>query len=190
MINKKLIYRGKGKDVLLREDDKYEFLFRDGATGYYDSNGKPVFDPGYDKVIGAIAGKGKVSCQLTKYFFELMKDSIATHYICTEGPDRMVVEPVELISRKKSCEIEGAENIYNLEWVFRNNATGSFWRRYPCVRPPAHPPSFKGEPLDIKLKGNSEDIAKAVYEALGEFRVSVACLFSRDNKPYIINLNE
>jgi hypothetical protein len=51
-------------------------------------------------------------------------------------------------------------------------------------------PSFVGEPIDVKLKGDSEDIAKAVYEALGQFRVSVACVFSQVKEHYIINRYE
>ncbi len=40
-------------------------------------------------------------------------------------------------------------------------------------------PSFEGEPLDVKLEGNTpKDIAEAVYGALNpDFRVAVACAF-------------
>ena len=31
--------------------------------------------------------------------------------------------------------MEGAAPLLNLEFTWRNNATGSFWRRYPFVKP-------------------------------------------------------
>jgi phosphoribosylaminoimidazole-succinocarboxamide synthase len=34
-----------------------------------------------------------------------------------------------------SADMPGAEPLMNLEFTWRNNATGSFWRRYPFVRP-------------------------------------------------------
>ena len=68
-----LLYRGKTKDVFTRPDGNLEFHFKDDATGYV-IDGKPVFNSGYDKVVGQIPGKGKISCQFTKYFFELFEE--------------------------------------------------------------------------------------------------------------------
>lgn len=50
-------------------------------------------------------------------------------------------------------------------------------------------PSFNGSPLDVILKGNIEELANNVYQALGEFKVGVACVFSGQKEPYIINKN-
>jgi phosphoribosylaminoimidazole-succinocarboxamide synthase len=133
----KLLMEGKTKRVYGRPDGNLEFHFKDDATGYIDPDtGEPVFDSGYDKVVGQIPGKGRVSCQFTKYFFELLKKKgIPTHYVDTIADNIMVVKPATLLGVKAESNMEGAEDLYNLEWVFRFQAYGSFWRRYPCVRP-------------------------------------------------------
>ena len=58
-------------------------------------------------------------------------------------------------------------------------------------------PSFEGEPLEVELTGKTQqNIAEAVYDALApeeggkDFRVAVACWFTNEEKPYIINRNE
>ncbi|NLT67644.1 MAG: hypothetical protein GXX84_13670, partial [Acidobacteria bacterium] len=65
MAEKDLVYRGKSKDVYRITDGpyagKYRFVFTDRATGYVE-NGKTVFDPGYDSVVGEISGKGAIAC--------------------------------------------------------------------------------------------------------------------------------
>lgn len=67
-----LVYRGKSKDVYNITEGphagKYRFVFTDRATGYME-NGKPVFDPGYDVVVGEIPGKGAIACRFATYFF-------------------------------------------------------------------------------------------------------------------------
>lgn len=66
MPEEKLIYGGKSKDVFeIGEGSyqgKYSFVFTDRGTGYIE-NGKPIFDPGYDNVVGEIPGKGAVACK-------------------------------------------------------------------------------------------------------------------------------
>jgi len=48
----------------------------------------------------------------------------------------MIVEPAMPISLpEKAPQFEGSAPLLNLEWTWRNNATGSFWRRYPFVKP-------------------------------------------------------
>jgi phosphoribosylaminoimidazole-succinocarboxamide synthase len=48
----------------------------------------------------------------------------------------MIVEPAEPLSMSaESPEFPGSAPLQNLEFTWRNNATGSFWRRYPFVRP-------------------------------------------------------
>ncbi|MDD8016066.1 MAG: hypothetical protein PHX45_10270, partial [Acidobacteriota bacterium] len=53
-----LVFSGKSKDIYLIPDGeyakKYALVFTDRATGYLDNNGRPVFDPGYDSVVGSI----------------------------------------------------------------------------------------------------------------------------------------
>ena len=43
-------------------------------------------------------------------------------------------------------------------------------------------PGFKWPPRHVALQGDAEDIAHAVYEALGEFRVAAACVIGKDVK--------
>jgi phosphoribosylaminoimidazole-succinocarboxamide synthase len=135
-----LIYSGKSKDVYEITDGKYagkyRLVFKDGATGYME-NGKPVFDPGYDTVVGEIPGKGAIACRFATHFFKLLKDKgIPSHYIDTINDNEMVVEPaIPLSMPVESSEFPGSAPLLNLEFTWRNNATGSFWRRYPFVKP-------------------------------------------------------
>lgn len=140
MTEKNLVYRGKSKDVLKitkgKYKGKYKFVFTDRATGYIEK-GKPVFDPGYDKVVGEIPGKGKIACQFATYFFKLLKEKkIPTHYIDTIDENVMIVEPAVPISMvAQAPHFKGTAPLQNIEWIWRNNAQGSFWRRYPFVKP-------------------------------------------------------
>ncbi|MBM3306059.1 MAG: hypothetical protein FJY79_09005, partial [Candidatus Aminicenantes bacterium] len=100
MRKENLVYSGKSKDVYRIPEgsyaDKYAFVFTDRATGYVDDKGMPVFDPGYDTVVGDIPGKGAIAFRFAAYFFELLKKSgIPTHYIATAGETVMIVEPAD-----------------------------------------------------------------------------------------------
>ena len=140
MTEKNLVYRGKSKDVFRITSGaykgKYRFVFTDRGTGYFE-NGKPVFDPGYDVVVGEIPGKGAIACRFATYFFRLLKSKgVATHYIDTISDNEMIVEPaVPLGMKAQGPAFPGSAPLSNLEFTWRNNATGSFWRRYPFVRP-------------------------------------------------------
>lgn len=140
MANRDLIYSGKSKDVYeIKEGPfagKYRFVFTDRGTGYIE-NGKIVFDPGYDTVVGEIPGKGAIACKFAIHFFKLLKDKgIPSHYIDTISDNEMIVEPAIPLSMKaESPEFQGSAPLLNLEFTWRNNATGSFWRRYPFVKP-------------------------------------------------------
>lgn len=140
MAEKNLVYRGKSKDVFRITSGaykgKYRFVFTDRGTGYFE-NGKPVFDPGYDVVVGEIPGKGAIACRFATYFFRLLKSKgVATHYIDTISDNEMIVEPAVPLSMKaQGPAFPGSAPLSNLEFTWRNNATGSFWRRYPFVRP-------------------------------------------------------
>jgi phosphoribosylaminoimidazole-succinocarboxamide synthase len=140
MLNKKLIYSGKSKDVYLITEGKYtgKYLlhFTDKATGYID-NGKVVFDPGRDIVVGEIPGKGAIACRFATHFFKLLQArNIPSHYIDTISENEMIVEPAKPLSLEPEiASFPGTERLANLEFTWRNNATGSFWRRYPFVKP-------------------------------------------------------
>lgn len=140
MSEKNLIYVGKSKNVYAITEGpytgKYKLLFKDGATGYIE-NGKVVFDPGYDTVVGNIPGKGAIACRFATHFFKLLKEKgIPSHYIDTISDTEMIVEPaLPLDMPVASPNFLGSAPLLNLEFTWRNNATGSFWRRYPFVRP-------------------------------------------------------
>ena len=140
MKEENLVYRGKSKDVYdITEGSykgKYHFVFTDRATGYIE-NGKTIFDPGYDNVVGDIPGKGAIACKFATHFFKLLKEKgIPSHYIETINDNEMIVEPaIPLSMPVESPEFPGSAPLLNLEFTWRNNATGSFWRRYPFVRP-------------------------------------------------------
>lgn len=141
----KLKYKGKTKDVYERNDGKLEFHFKDSATGTVVER-KTVFDPGQDSVVGKMPGKGKISCAMATYFFKLLtKEGIPNHYIDTPQETVMVVEPAEFFV------IQG---LYNLEFVYRNNAYGSFLRRYSFV------PFCKalGGLVEITTKGETDQL--------------------------------
>lgn len=121
---KKLIYQGKSKDVYKLDNGYLEFYFKDAFTGRV-VKGKTIIDPGSDTVAGKISGKGKVSCAFSTYFFKLFTaKGIPNHYVETTGPNTMVIRPAKLFR---------VSGLYNLEFVYRNNATGSFTRKYPFV---------------------------------------------------------
>lgn len=140
MAEKGLVYRGKSKDVFSVSNGayrgKYRFVFTDRATGYME-DGRAVFDPGYDSVVGDIPGKGAIACRFATHFFKLLRGKgVPTHYIETIKENEMIVEPAVPLSMEAAApEIAGSAPLANLEFTWRNNATGSFWRRYPFVRP-------------------------------------------------------
>jgi len=132
-----LLYRGKTKDVFDRPDGNLEFHFKDDATGYV-MDGKPVFNSGYDKVVGQIPGKGEISCKFTKYFFELFgATGVPTDFVSAGPPSNvMVVKPAKLLGMENQAkDFRGSDEIYGLETVFRNEVMGSWWRRYPSQIP-------------------------------------------------------
>ncbi len=165
MPEEKLIYGGKSKDVFeIGEGSyqgKYRFVFTDRGTGYIE-NGKPVFDPGYDNVVGEISGKGAVACKFATYFFRLLKEKgIPSHYIDTVSDNEMIVEPATPLSMSEEApQYEGSAPLLNLEFTWRNNATGSFWRRYPFVKPGKN----LHKVVEAWTKGDSDILI--TYEAL------------------------
>ncbi len=139
-----LVYEGKTKTVFKRPDGNIQFRFKDDATGYEGPGGKPVFNSGYDKVVGKIPGRGVISCQFTKHFFELFEEEgIPTDFVEAKPHSNvMVVKPAKLLGVKNQAkDFKGSDEIYGLECVFRKEVFGSWWRRYPCQIP--------GDRLDV-----------------------------------------
>ncbi|HOO99653.1 MAG TPA: phosphoribosylaminoimidazolesuccinocarboxamide synthase [Bacteroidales bacterium] len=140
MKDERLIYSGKSKNVYEiasgPNKGKYRMKFKDAGTGYIE-NGKVIFDPGYDTVVGDIPGKGAIACRFATHFFKVLQEKgIPSHYIDTIGDTEMIVEPaIPLSMPVEAPEFPGSAPLQNLEFTWRNNATGSFWRRYPFVRP-------------------------------------------------------
>lgn len=166
-----LVYRGKSKEVYSipggKYAGKYALLFTDRATGYIGPDGEPVFDPGRDVVVGSIPGKGAIACKFATWFFELLdKKGIKSHFIDSPADHVMIVEPAKPLGlAPQSPEFEGAAPLENLEFTWRNQATGSFWRRYPFMRPCAR--------LDILVeawtKGDSDTLI--TFESLEQVGV-------------------
>ncbi len=135
-----LVYSGKSKDVYQvnsgRYAGKYRLVFTDKATGYIADDGRVVFDPGRDVVVGEIPGKGAVACRFATHFFRLLqRRGIPSHFVDTISESEMIVEPADALSMMPPSGVEGAAPLENLEFTWRNNATGSFWRRYPFITP-------------------------------------------------------
>ena len=110
----KLIYQGKTKNVYENSDGTYTLKLKDDATG---KDG--VFDPGENTVGLNIAGLGRESLKLTKYFFEkLIEEGIPTHYLgCNIEDVTMQVKPAEFFGN-------------GLEFICRRRAGGSFIKRF------------------------------------------------------------
>ncbi len=109
-----LIYQGKTKNVFKLEDGNYLLKLKDDATG---KDGQ--FDPGENAVGLTIAGLGKQSLALSKYYFELLgAQGIPTHYVDSNLTDiTMTVKPAVLFGK-------------GLEVICRFKAVGSFLKRY------------------------------------------------------------
>jgi len=78
-----LVYRGKTKDVYAQSDGNLEFHFKDDATGYMVDE-KPVFNSGYDKVVGQIPGKGRFRASSPSISLSCLKKK-ASHRLREDG---------------------------------------------------------------------------------------------------------
>jgi len=66
----------------------------------------------------------------------LKEKGIPSHYIDTIEENEMIVEPaIPLGMPAEAPGFSGSAPLSNLEFTWRNSATGSFWRRHPFVRP-------------------------------------------------------
>ena len=113
-MKKKLLYKGKTKDVYALENGNCLLKFKDDCTG---KDG--VFDPGENQVGITIDGVGDVNLRMSIYFFEKVNAAgIKTHYINANLEDTtMEVLPAKVFG-------------HGLEVICRYKAVGSFIRRY------------------------------------------------------------
>ncbi|MBQ0108905.1 MAG: phosphoribosylaminoimidazolesuccinocarboxamide synthase [Clostridiales bacterium] len=113
-MEKKLVYKGKTKDVFALENGNYLLKFKDDCTG---KDGK--FDPGENSVGLTIEGVGDVNLRMSVYFFEkINKAGIKTHFVSADLNDTtMEVLPAKVFGK-------------GLEVICRYKAVGSFFRRY------------------------------------------------------------
>ena len=113
-MTKKLVYKGKTKDVYALENGNALLKFKDDCTG---KDG--VFDPGENSVGLTIEGVGKENLKMSIYFFEILKNlGIKTHYVSANLEDA----EMEVLSAKVFGK--------GLEVICRKRAVGSFLRRY------------------------------------------------------------
>ncbi|MBR4420671.1 MAG: phosphoribosylaminoimidazolesuccinocarboxamide synthase [Clostridia bacterium] len=113
-MEKKLVYKGKTKDVYALENGNALLKFKDDCTG---KDG--VFDPGENSVGLTIDGVGKENLKMSIYFFEILKEmGIKTHYVSANLEDATM----EVLSAKVFGK--------GLEVICRKRAVGSFLRRY------------------------------------------------------------
>lgn len=114
VMEKKLVYTGKTKDVYALENGNCLLKFKDDCTG---KDG--VFDPGENAVGLTIDGVGDVNLRMSIYFFEKINAAgIRTHYVNANLEDTtMEVLPAKVFG-------------HGLEVICRHKAVGSFFRRY------------------------------------------------------------
>lgn len=91
----------------------------------------------------------------------MKEKGIPSHYIDTVNDNEMIVEPATPLSMSEEApQYEGSAPLLNLEFTWRNNATGSFWRRYPFVKPGKN----LHKVVEAWTKGDSDILI--TYEAL------------------------
>ncbi len=113
-MSKKLVYKGKTKDVYALDNGNALLKFKDDCTG---KDG--VFDPGENSVGLTIEGVGKANLKMSIYFFEILKEKgIKTHYVSAN----LETAEMEVLSAKVFGK--------GLEVICRKRAVGSFLRRY------------------------------------------------------------
>ena len=114
MMENKLVYTGKTKNVYALDNGNYLLKFKDDCTG---KDG--VFDPGENSVGLTIEGVGDVNLRMSIYFFEKINAAgIRTHFVSADLQNTtMEVLPAKVFG-------------HGLEVICRHKAVGSFIRRY------------------------------------------------------------
>ena len=114
IMENKLVYTGKTKNVYALDNGNYLLKFKDDCTG---KDG--VFDPGENSVGLTIEGVGDVNLRMSIYFFEKINAAgIRTHFVSADLQNTtMEVLPAKVFG-------------HGLEVICRHKAVGSFIRRY------------------------------------------------------------
>ena len=114
IMENKLVYTGKTKNVFELDNGNYLLKFKDDCTG---KDG--VFDPGENSIGLTIDGVGDVNLRMSIYFFEKINQAgIKTHYVSADLENTtMEVLPAKVFG-------------HGLEVICRHKAVGSFIRRY------------------------------------------------------------
>lgn len=115
---KKLIRKGKTKEVYQIHEDRLEFLFTDDIS---------VFD----KVVpDEIPRKGETLCKTSTYWFEeIEKRGIKTHFIERKDNDRIEVEKVDVIEDHDELDEATTDYLIPLEFITRYFVAGSLHDR-------------------------------------------------------------
>lgn len=147
------VYKGKTKDVSVRDDGTAQFLFKDTVTGHADTG---VEDPGGNQVVGEKDGVAIAALKLSDYFFNVFKKhNVPTHFISADIANRTM----DVYAAEKFGE--------GLEFVVRYIGTGSFIRRFGgyCKDGTEFPNGI----FEITLKDDERDdpvVSKEILSAL------------------------
>lgn len=149
------VYKGKTKDVSVRDDGTAQFYFKDTVTG--DETGKQ--DPGGNKVVGEKQGVAMAALKLSNYFFNVFKKhNVPTHFISAD-------------IEKHTMDVYAAEKFgQGLEFIVRYIATGSFIRRFGgyCKDGTEFPDGI----FEITLKDDERDDPVVTKEILSALKVA------------------
>jgi phosphoribosylaminoimidazole-succinocarboxamide synthase len=138
MANLTLIKQGKTKDVYELGDGNLLLKFKDDVTVGEDG----AFDPGGNATGLAIAGMGRASLRMSRYYFERFAAAgVFTHYVSSD------VEQGTMTVRPAAHFGQGVEVICRLK------AVGSFYRRYAGV-------CKEGRDLDFLVETTLKDDAR------------------------------
>ncbi|MFW5906971.1 MAG: phosphoribosylaminoimidazolesuccinocarboxamide synthase [Candidatus Natronoplasma sp.] len=115
---KKLIRKGKIKEVYEISGERLEFFFTDSIS---------VFDK---LVPNEIPRKGETLCKTSSYWFEKTEElGINTHFIERKGKKRMEVRSTDLIEDHNSIDEDTTDFLIPLEFITRYFVTGSLHDR-------------------------------------------------------------
>lgn len=117
-MEKKLLKKGKVKEVYELSNDKLEFMFTDQIS---------VFD----KVIPTmVPHKGETLCRTSAHWFEVAKSlGISTHFEGLSGPNLMQVKKVNVIRDYSKLTPDTANYLIPLEFICRHYVAGSLLDR-------------------------------------------------------------
>ena len=116
---RKLIRKGKVKEVYEIEEDLLSFFFTDNIS---------VFD----KIVpNDIPRKGETLCKTSTYWFKKVEEElgIKTHFIDMVEKNRMIVKKVNVISDHDKIDENSTNYLIPLEFISRYFITGSLYDR-------------------------------------------------------------